>query len=229
MASKGKEKSAGKTDKKFEKFTIVTVWRSEIRVAEYNPRVITPEALKLIRENIKKVGLLDAIIWNKTTGNLVSGHQRLQCLDALNGRKEDYQLTVAQVELDEKTEKEQNVFLNNPFAQGSFDQIKLPELLKEIDIDKTGFSAADVHREWGEDVLKDKPEDLLEMSKRIDEFSGRLNAEKARTDARDDTDFYLVLVFKNHDERKAYTDKLGLQDELFQDPAAVTDRIKAAP
>jgi hypothetical protein len=210
----------------FEKFVIVTLKRSDIRAAEYNPRTITPEALKLLRANIKRVGLLDPIIVNKTTMNVVSGHQRLACLDVLNGKKEDYEITVSLVELTEQQEKEQNIFLNNPFAQGEFDQIKLPDLLKEINIDFSGFSAADVHREFGENVLADKPEALLEMSKKIDEFSETMTAFKEKSNKRDDDmDFYLVLVFKNYEERKAYTDKYALPDDLFQDPATLTDRI----
>jgi hypothetical protein len=188
---------------------------SEIRAAEYNPRTITPEALKLIRENIKRVGL-----------NVLSGHQRLACLDVLNGKKEDYEITVSLVELTEQQEKEQNIFMNNPFAMGEYDQEKLPELLKGINIDFSGFSAADVHREWGEDILKDKPEALLEMSKKIDEFSATMTAFKEKSNKRDDDmDFYLVLVFKSYEDRKAYTDKYGLPDDLFQDPSTLTDRI----
>jgi hypothetical protein len=212
---------------KFEKFTIVTIKRSQIRLAEYNPRTITPESRKLLKNNIKRVGLLDPIIWNKVTGNVVSGHQRLQCLDILNGKKDDYELTVSQVVLDEKTEKEQNIFMNNPFSQGEYDQIKLPQLLKEINIDFTGFNAASIHQAFGEDILSEQPEKLLEMSKKIDAFSERINAVKENTYKRDDDNFYLVLVFKNYEDRKLFTDKYKMEDEMFVDPRTLENRISA--
>jgi hypothetical protein len=210
----------------FERFEIRKIKRSQIRLASYNPRIITTEARKLLKDNIKRVGLLDPIIWNITTGNVVSGHQRLQQLDTLNGKKDDYELTVAAVKLDEKTEIEQNIFMNNPMGQGEYDQVKLPDLLKEINADFAGFNAAEIHKAWGEDILKDKPEDLLKMSENIDAFSGRMNAARDKAAKREnDMDFYLCLVFKNYEERKAFTDRLGLEDNMFTDPRLVEDQI----
>jgi hypothetical protein len=175
----------------FERFEIRKIKRSQIRLASYNPRIITTEARKLLKDNIKRVGLLDPIIWNITTGNVVSGHQRLQQLDTLNGKKDDYELTVAAVELDEKTEIEQNIFMNNPMGQGEYDQVKLPDLLKEINADFAGFNAA------------------------RDKAAKREN----------DMDFYLCLVFRNHEERKAFTDKYSLEDNMFVDPRLLEDQI----
>jgi hypothetical protein len=215
----------------FEKFTIEKIKRSQIRLAEYNPRTITPEARKLLKDNIKRVGLLDPIIWNRTTGNVVSGHQRLQCLDTLNEKKagDDYELTVSAVELDEKTEKEQNIFMNNPFAQGEYDQIKLPDLLKDLEIDLTGFDATTIHKEFGEDILHDKPEELKKMAEKFDAFSEQMTAMKNKSQERDnDNDFYLVLVFKNYQGRKEFTDKYGLEDSLYCNPATLESRIITA-
>lgn len=45
-------------------------------------------------------------------------------LDALE-KSSDYVLTVAAVDLDLKTEKEQNIFLNNVASQGDWDLEKL--------------------------------------------------------------------------------------------------------
>ena len=55
----------------------ITVRRSDIHAAPYNPRKITPEAAKLLKDNLKRVGLLGGIVWNRTTGNIVSGHQKV--------------------------------------------------------------------------------------------------------------------------------------------------------
>jgi len=45
-----------------------------------NPRKITDEKLKWLGESIKKFGDLGQIVFNRKTGNLVSGHQRLKVL-----------------------------------------------------------------------------------------------------------------------------------------------------
>jgi hypothetical protein len=41
----------------------------------------------------------------------------------------------------------------------------------------------------------------------------------------DDVDFYLCLVFRSHEDRKAFTDRLGLEDNTFQSPVAVEKNI----
>ena len=50
----------------------ITLKRSQISLADYNPRRITAEARKLLKKNLETVGLMGGIIYNKTTGNLVS-------------------------------------------------------------------------------------------------------------------------------------------------------------
>src|SRR4051812_29770 len=97
---------------KYQKFEALDIHRSMVHGSEYNPRQINAHAKKKLRENIKKKGLLGGIVWNKRTGNLVSGHQRLAVLDSLEG-SQDYLLTVDVVDLSEQEEKEQNLFFNN--------------------------------------------------------------------------------------------------------------------
>ena len=68
---------------KYEKFNLRTIKRSEIHGAEYNPRKITESARKKLGQIIKKHGLvMPAVVWNKQTGNVVGGHQRLDRLDS---------------------------------------------------------------------------------------------------------------------------------------------------
>ena len=103
-----------------ERFEIVEIKRHQIKNAPYNPRTIKAENKKKLKNNLSEVGLLAPIIWNETTGNVVSGHQRLKILDELATEK-DYTLTVSKVKLSEKTEKEQNLFMNNRGAHGEYD------------------------------------------------------------------------------------------------------------
>ena len=114
---------------KYENFDIEVVSRSQIHEAEYNPRKITDSAFKKLKKwfSAEGKGQLSPITVNKKTMNVVSGHQRLRVLDTLNRGKE-YKLTVAMVELDEKTEVEANVFMNNASAQGEFDYDLLGDL-----------------------------------------------------------------------------------------------------
>lgn len=136
---------------KYENFECRVVKRSEIHGADYNPRTITDEALRKLKKWIKTEGrgLLAPITVNRNTMSVVSGHQRLSVLDALNKYPEkDYEITVALTELDEKTEVEANVFMNNKSAQGDFDFDMLAQIVEEFpDISLTedfGFDESEV-------------------------------------------------------------------------------------
>ena len=73
----------GSSRKKTEhqKFEYVEVPRNELKLAPYNPRKIDPYARKLLKDKLEKVGCVEALVWNRKTGNLISGHQRLSILD----------------------------------------------------------------------------------------------------------------------------------------------------
>jgi len=132
---------------KRQKFTIHRIHRRAIQFAPYNPRTIDRHAQGKLRDNLKRVGLVAPLVWNETTGNLVSGHQRLRAMDEIEG-SDDYYLDVARVALDPVTEREQNVFMNNESAQGTWDLdlletlVKSPEL--KFDPAMAGFDPIDL-------------------------------------------------------------------------------------
>lgn len=124
--------------------------RSEIRFADYNPRIIDDEHLKTLKRGIRKYGLVGGIVVNKQTGNtLVSGHQRLTVMDELqkynpDTHENDYSIRCDLIDVDEKTEKELVIFLNNPNAQGKWDYDRLRELMPMVDYKDVGFTEADL-------------------------------------------------------------------------------------
>lgn len=126
------------------------IQRSQINFANYNPRKITPEARKKLKANLKCVGILGGIVWNEATGNLVAGHQRISVIDEVNKynqetKENDYVIRVEVVRMDEKTEKEQNVFMNNRNVQGEFDSDMLKDLLDGIDYNLAGLDDFDLN------------------------------------------------------------------------------------
>lgn len=126
-----------------------TVKRSEINFASYNPRTISEEARKKLKKNLQTVGLLGGVVWNMRSGNLVSGHQKVSIMDAVNRYDaetgaNDYEFRVEVVDFDDKTEKEQNLFMNNRAVQGTYDDDMLRELLQGIDYTNAGFDNTDM-------------------------------------------------------------------------------------
>jgi len=51
---------------------------TDIKSAGYNPRTITDEQLKMLNKSLQTFGDLSGIVYNRRTGNLVGGHQRLK-------------------------------------------------------------------------------------------------------------------------------------------------------
>lgn len=78
---------------KYQAFESEVISRDQIQNAPYNPRIMDKEAKKRLKNAIRKHGLVSALTWNRRTGNLVGGHQRLEQLDALEGNQQ-YELTV---------------------------------------------------------------------------------------------------------------------------------------
>lgn len=100
----------------------------ELIPADYNPRKITEAARKGLRSSIETFGNVQPIVWNKTTGHVVSGHQRLSILQEIG----ETETIVVVVELDPIMEKALNVTMNNKAIEGDFDDDMLSELLQEI-------------------------------------------------------------------------------------------------
>ena len=135
---------------KYIKSEVVELNRSAIHLASYNPRVITEEGKKALKRIIKRYGLVGGIVVNKRTGlTVVSGHQRITVMDELQKydrktKENDYKLRVDVIDVDEKTEKELNIAMNNPNAQGMWDNVKLREMIPDIDYKDVGLNEADL-------------------------------------------------------------------------------------
>ena len=97
---------------------------SDLKPAEYNPRVISDSAKAGLTESLTKFGMLNLVVWNERTGNVVGGHQRLKVLQDLGETETD----VMVVNLGDKHEQAMNIALNNKFIQGDYSQAALEQL-----------------------------------------------------------------------------------------------------
>jgi len=127
----------------------IFVKRSQINFAPYNPKKHSKEAIGEQAKNIKRVGILGGIVWNRITGNIVSGHKRIMALDKINRydgtEKTDYDVKVEAVEMDEKTEKEQNIYMDAASTNTSQDMDMLAELIPQIDYKYAGLTDTDLN------------------------------------------------------------------------------------
>lgn len=222
----------------------VEIKRSEINFAGYNPMKITDKARKLLKKNIQSEGLMGGIVWNKTTGNLVGGHSRISIIDELQGYPEkDYLIRVEVVEMNEKKEKEQNVFLNNKNSQGQYDASLLANMIGEIDYKLAGLDESDLKI-----MNLDTPNINLGEAAGIQTDFARMDAPneaakaaikekikatkadiKANVENKFDGDPYLILNFENFDNKAAFMERFGLDiNEKYVGGEGFSDMIERA-
>lgn len=115
-----------------------------INRAAYNPRILLrpgDRGYGDLEASMDEFGLVQDLVWNRRTGNLVGGHQRLTILEA-RGNPE---VPCKVVDLDPEAEKRLNVILNNVGSRN--DPTKLALVLADlnlakIDITKLGIEPA---------------------------------------------------------------------------------------
>ncbi len=188
------------------------IQRTQVNPAPYNPRVIGEGAEKRLKAKMKTMGLLGTLIWNERTGNLVSGHQRLKQLDSLEGypaRCVDYEVRVTVLDLDDKTEIEANVFLNNPSTQGEWDYEALAALNIDMGVsfDAMGFTSTDVDLMFdGDSRFSELFRDTEEVAATKEKIQEVREARKTSLDdmkAKQSAEFYFIVVCQSE---KAKTD-----------------------
>ena len=151
---------------------IVKMKLSELNPAAYNPRkALKPgdSAYEKLKASILSFGNVEPIVWNRSTGNVVGGHQRLRVLLDLGVEESE----VSVVELSEVDERRLNIALNK--ITGEWDDEKLTSLLAELtaggaDVYPTGFD---------EQELSSMFADLSKAEARDDGFDLTAALEKA--------------------------------------------------
>lgn len=152
---------------------------AKLKAAEYNPRrALKPgdAEYEKLKRSITEFGYVEPVIWNKQTGNVVGGHQRLTVMRDLGITEIDCVV----VDLDPMREKALNVALNK--IQGEWDKDKLAALLtefdgSEFDVTLTGFDAAEVDELLNAFYSKEAVQDDFD----VDEETEKIKAKGAVT------------------------------------------------
>lgn len=200
---------------KYQAYETETISRDMIKNAPYNPRIMDPKAKKRLKKNIAKHGLVAALTWNKRTGNLVGGHQRLEQLDALEKNK-DYELTVCVVDVDEKEEAALNVQLNNPSMQGEWDLDKLANMAEEFDLDMSedlGFTESDIDFMFeGDDRFSQlfNTQESENVRGDIEKVKEARKKEMERVKERGEINWYTTIVFETEKDRDAFMQEISI-------------------
>lgn len=159
------------------------VLRSEIQLSAYNPRTISEEGKKQLKKSIKRYGVVGGIVVNVQTGNtIVGGHQKVKILDEMNKFPEnDYKLRAEFIDVDEKTEKQLNIVLNNPNVGGTWDWDALAKIVPDIDYKEAGLTDADLNM-IGVDYLL-QTEDEVSMADALSDLMAPITEEREQEKA----------------------------------------------
>jgi ParB-like chromosome segregation protein Spo0J len=173
----------------------------DIQLAAYNPRKdLKPEdpEYQKIANSLRDFGVMAPLIWNKQTGNLVAGHQRLKILRQEFGMTDESHITVSVVDMDETQEVEANIAFNK--AQGAWDFEKLGIAMFKIPIEERIKTAFD-------------PQELAVICSQVhDEAEASLNAiaeELSNDDAElanagDNVSYVIMLSFPEKEKAETW-------------------------
>lgn len=180
---------------------------ADLNAAAYNPRVNLepgmPEFEKLKR-SIETYGDVEPIVWNRRTGNVVGGHQRMAVMKHLGIKS----AKVSVVDMDEQQEKLLNLALNK--AKGDWDADRLESMLRDMDFDKlemTGFGAEEIA------ILLESNDDIDEFGQDDGDGSGEANFYGAS--------YVVTARFRDIEEARTWIAKEGI-DATLQDGSSTT-------
>jgi hypothetical protein len=138
-------------------------------------------------------------------------------------RKDDYDLTMSVVDVDEKTEVSGNIFMNNQSAMGEWDILALKdigEIFPDIDYEQDmGFDQADIEVMFGN---QDKELEAQLEREKAEEFTTdtfreakKKSRQKAKAENEEggsynlaDSDYVIQVVFPNNHEKHAFMRKI---------------------
>lgn len=218
----------------------VELKRSQIKPASYNPRTISEEGKKALKRSIKLYGVVGGIVVNQATGyTIVGGHQKVAVLDELNKydkstHENDYNLRVELINVDEKTEKQLNITLNNPNVGGTWDFDALAKIVPDIDYKDAGLTDADLNMIGVDFLLQTEEESSLadELNEMMSPVTEQKEAEKAAKQLEraekiahmkevkqqvkeaaqkqaENMDAYVMLSFDTYEAKSAFCERFG--------------------
>tara|TARA_R100001594_G_scaffold73796_3_gene108378 strand:+ start:1363 stop:1965 length:603 start_codon:yes stop_codon:yes gene_type:complete len=129
----------------------------DIKMAEYNPRQLTKDQYKHLKDSMKKFGLVDPLIINKhkdRKNTLVGGHQRLRIAKELGINE----IPCVEVDLDFEEEKELNIRLNKNVGEWDYDT--LANYFDVDDLVNWGFKEKEFN-DWLDIPDVDEPELII--------------------------------------------------------------------
>ncbi len=193
----------------------------EIKPAKYNPRIMLKSGdaeYEALKNSLERFGTATPLIINKATGNLVSGHQRLNVLKAMGVTETE----VVLIEVDADKEKLLNVALNK--IDGEWDYEKLEDLFSEFseeDIKFTGYTTDELDGLFGNETTDPK-------YNYTDDSDDEPEAEPKEKKEKSEKEFSIFFSFPSKEAAENWLQSKG-QDHKFEGTSHnITIRMEGA-
>jgi len=153
-----------------------TIKLSELKRADYNPRIMPDSEMEALKTSIKTFGFVEVLVVNENKeryGVLIGGHQRLSALESIiasgfipkgiveSDDKGVYSVPVSFVNLSLEDEKILNLALNK--IKGKWDEEKLSTIIKALKEDPhipaSGFREDEISRILDQTLDEEKDEE----------------------------------------------------------------------
>ena len=211
--------------------------RSQINLNPCNPKRHTDEAINIQKRNFQKVGYMGGIVWNSESGNLIDGHRRIYAMDLMNSYdgKNDYEVKVEVVSLDEKTEKEQLTYMAIGNTKADIDLIA--DYAQDIDLTHMGLNDQELKdilslTDKEQDNISETLDTTIQPTKSAEEKKSHVKEvkeqikEKAESRQQDE-ESYIMLSFSDFQAKQAFCELLNIdENEKFAKGEEVLNLIK---
>ena len=146
---------------------------ADLMPAEYNPRKdLKPgdQEYEKLKRSLEEFGYVEPVIWNKATGRVVGGHQRLKVLMDMGITEVDCVV----VDMPEDKEKALNIALNK--ISGEWDNDKLTLLIADLqgtdfDVSLTGFDPSEIDDLFAAADKKSGKDDKFDLNAALEQAS----------------------------------------------------------
>lgn len=137
---------------------------SKLKLAEYNPRMISEKDLARLKKSLEKFGFIQPVVINKDF-TVISGHQRIKAWGELGNDT----VPTLQLSISKKEEKALNLAMNK--IGGEWDVEKLFTVMNELRVEEelefTGFDEKEVSKILDQFIEEDPEEEVEQLLKTI--------------------------------------------------------------
>ncbi len=180
------------------KYEIVYVAVSEIRPAPYNPRKWNDKEYKKLLASVEAIGLVEPIVVNKKTKNIISGNQRFKVATTLGYT----QVPVVYLDLSLRKEKLFNIAFND--IDFGFDDAKKQAILDELNLSEEDIEL--IQNVLGLELKEVK----LDTT---DDYEGEIQFSPIVHRRQD----YVMILFDNNSDFINFVENMNLKNVYVQD------------